>query len=250
MSYRRTNFDSIHPQIEINTRQTDKLRFISSLILKSTYERRIDISFHHLYWRLRQTGKKLFISLLILGFKKDRRTNYVSFDPQSTQYRQIIELRQTDKLFAPHILESTQDKQWKLRFISSFILKSTPDKWTTFNFTHHIVVLDRQTDKLRYILPSNWNLHKTDRRINYVSFHPSYWNPNKTERRTKIHFTPHNRVQRRTDAQTTLHLIPHIGIQVRQKDAQTTIHSTPYIVIYTRQTYGKTTFHFIPHSEI
>ena len=35
LSYRRTNYDSFHPQIEIYTRQTDKLRFISSLILES-----------------------------------------------------------------------------------------------------------------------------------------------------------------------------------------------------------------------
>ena len=96
-----------------------------------------------------------------MEFKKDRRTNYVSFNLQCTQYRRTIEWRQTDKLFfAPYI--GIYARQWKFRFISSFILKSAPDKRTTFNFTPHIVVLDRQADKLRFVSPLYWDQSMTD----------------------------------------------------------------------------------------
>ena len=116
----------------LNRRKTEKLRFISC---------------HPLCWCLRQTDKIRFISLLILGFKKDRLTTYVSFNPQSTQDKRTIELRQKDKLF----------------FTPDIGIDARPtDGQTMFHFTHYVCIYDRRTK--------------------YVSFHSSYLEPSKRDR--------------------------------------------------------------------
>ena len=62
----------------------------------------------------------------------------------------------------------------KLRFI-------TPSTSDYVLFHSHVVVLDRQTDKLRFI--SLILSSKKDK----VTFHPSYWNPRKTDGQTTLH---------------------------------------------------------------
>ena len=176
------------PHIGIYVIQTHKLRFISFLILESTYDRRTDISFHHSYswyWDLSY-----------------RRTNYDPFHPQIEIYT-----RQTDGQTTFHFIPHIGIHVWQTdrHFISSLI----------FMILGSVI----QTDKLRSISPSNWNLHKTDRRTNYVPFHSSYWNPSKTDELIFISsLITSFKANRRT---TTLHFIPLIGIQVRRTDGQT-----------------------------
>ena len=69
---------------------------------------------------------------------------------------------------------------YKLRFISSLILESV---WQTGRHSISPLILGSviQTDTLRFISPSNWNLHKAGRRTNYLPFRSSYWNPSKTD---------------------------------------------------------------------
>ena len=153
----------------------------------------------------RQTDKIHFISLLILGCKETRRTTYVSFNPQSTKDKRTIELRQTDKLFSPPILESPQDKQ---------------------------------TDKLCFISPI-MVAFMTDRRTKYVSFHSSYWDSNKTRRTTSVSFNPQSTQNKRTiELRQTdkLFFNPDIGINAKPTDGHTMFNFTNYVGIYDRRT--------------
>ena len=43
---------------------------------------------------------------------------------------------------------------------------------------------ERQTDKLCFISPTNWNIRRQ-------TFHPSYWTPSMIDGQTTVHFTPH-----------------------------------------------------------
>ena len=84
----------------------------------------------------RRTAKLHFISLLILGFKEDRRTTYVSFNPQSTQDKRTIELRRTNQLFF-------HPRYWNRR---------KTNRLTNYVSFHPLCWhYDRQTDKMRFI---------------------------------------------------------------------------------------------------
>ena len=157
------------PQNGIHVRQTDKLSFISPLILESKTDRRAHyVLFYPLFWDPIKTSTRIncFISLLILGsksdghtdkqlhfiphiwikerrtdflwisslmftFKKDRRTNYVSF--HTSYWNPCMTDGQTFH-FTPHIGISHTHVQTTIRF--TLKLKSTQD---------------RQTNKLRFI---------------------------------------------------------------------------------------------------
>ena len=109
-------------------RQMHKLRFILSLILKSTYERRTDISFHHLYWNRRKTDK----------------LHFISFHPLCWH------LRQTDKiLFISLLILGLTDK----RFISPLIYAIQNNNRIKTNEHYRIKT---------FFHSSYWNLHKTN----------------------------------------------------------------------------------------
>ena len=94
---------------------------------------------------------------------------------------------------SPLIWESTQDKQTdKLYFNSLLKLESTQDRQTgqtTFNFTPHIGMQVRQTEKL-------------GQTMFYLNF-------------------PIGNYARQTDGQSTFHSIPHIGIYVKLTEGLT-----------------------------
>ena len=229
--------------IGIKVRQTGRLRFISPST--SDY-----VLFHpHVVVLDRQTDKLRSISLIhsTVQSKRDRLGS---------------------RFISPFMLESTQHKQRdNLRYISSFILESTPDR-PTFHFTPHIVVLDRQTDKLCFVSLSYWDQSMTDgwtfitshiviyvietderttlrftlmlgsKKDRQTNLFSSLILESTSDRQTKkirfIHFSYLN--PRQTEGQTTFHFIPHIGIQVRQTDGQTQMHFTPQNAIHVRQT--------------
>ena len=166
---------TIHFTLKLkSTRQTDgQIRFISSRISsKSTYERRTDISFHYSYKDLRHTdGQATFYFIPYIG----------------------INVWQTTFHFVPYIgIPSMTDGQ-------------------TFHFTTHIGIYVIQTNKLRFNSPSNWNLHKTDRCTNYVSFYPLYWNPRMKDGQT-FHFTTYIGIDARPTNYISFHFIPYVGI--------------------------------------
>ena len=169
----------------------------------------------------------------------------------------------------------------------------------------HIVVLDRQTNKQRFVSPSYWDQSKKDgwtlftphvgihvRKSNHVSVHFSFWDPIKTDRRTNyvlfhplssgfkadrhtnVNFIRHNRIKvRQTDrlrfilplnldpSKTNGQLFhPSYGDQTKT-DRQISFHPSYWnprktdgqtVSFYAslwrfRQTDGQTTFNFIPH---
>ena len=128
---------------------------------------------------------------------------------------------QTDKicLITFLILDPHLTNRLLLRVISSLILGST---------------LDRQTDKLRFISSSNWNIHITDRRTNFVSFHPSYWTRSKIDGQTTVYFTSYwniHKTNRRIIRFSSL-----LILSFRQTDRQTRFYFTLNIGIFATQT--------------
>ena len=144
-------------------KQIDKLRFISPLNSESTQDRQTDqlcfistligiqvrltdklhvISSHYIWIYIRQTDYTSFHPSYLDQRKKDRRTNYASFHPPIGMYE--------DRHFTPHDSRANY---------GSFLESS--QEWD-------IVVLDRQTDKLRFISPLIL-VSKENRRTNYVT---------------------------------------------------------------------------------
>ena len=132
----------------------------------------------------------------MLVLRPDRRTNYVSFNP--SYWNQSKTDGQTTFDFIPHIgIYKQKDRQTTFHFTPHIEITRQTDGQTTFYSTPHssIGIQVRQTDKLRFISflilesttnrktnyvlfhPTNWNLRKTGRRTNFVSFHTSYWIP-------------------------------------------------------------------------
>ena len=245
------------PQNGIHVRQTDKLSFISPLILESKTDRRAHyVLFYPLFWDPIKTSTRIncFISLLILGSKSDGHTDKQHF-------------------ISSHTFGSKKDGQTSFEFHPSCLRLRKTDGQTTFHFTPLIGIPVWQTDrhfisplilgflihtyKLRFVSPSNWNLHKTDRRTNYVSFHscwdlsetgrqthyilfhPQYWNPSKKDKLSNISSlileSKHGRL---------FHVTPYIGIYMQDR-------LTNYVSFHPHwnpsKTDGQTYFHFAPH---
>ena len=114
----------------------------------------------------RRTAKIRFISFLILGFKEDRRTTYVSFNPQSTQDKRTIELRQTDELFF-------HPRYWNWR------KTNRPTNYVSFHplYWHWWQTYGQNTF---HLTPHIWSRFKRDRQTETFYFTTSYWNPRKT----------------------------------------------------------------------
>ena len=131
---RMTDGQTFHsiPHIGIYAIQTDKLRFISSLILEFTYDRRTDISFHISYWNQRMT------------------------DGQTTSH------------FTTHIVFCHTDGQTTIHFIPHIgIQVRQTDRQTTFHFIPHIVIQVRQTDELSFISPLGFQGEQTQN-LHYI----------------------------------------------------------------------------------
>ena len=101
----------------------------------------------------------------------------------------------------------------------------------TSHFSSHIGIQVRLTDKLRFISSSNWNIRITDRRTNYVSFHPSYSTRSKIDGHTTVYFTSYWNI-RKTNRRFSSLLI----LSFRQTDRQTRFYFTPNIGIFAKQT--------------
>ena len=188
------------PHIWIHVWQTDR-HFISFLIFESMFDRRTDISFHfipHIWIYVWQTDRH-FISFLILESTYDRRTD-ISFH---TSYWNLLHTDghgQTTFYFIPYI--GIHAWQTYRHFISFLILESTYDRRTdnisfhssywnprmtdgqTYHFSTHIGIYVIQTDKLRFMSPSNWNLYKTDRQTDKLRFISSIILESKLDRQT------------------------------------------------------------------
>ena len=167
----------------------------------------------------RQTDKIRFISFLILGFKEDRRTTYVSFNPQSTQDKRTIEFRQTDNLFfTPDIGIDARPTNYVSFYPLCWHLWQT-DGQNTFHFTPHIWSRARETYKFFLFHSSYCNPRKT----NYVAFNPQILiYARQTDNKIK------------TDGQ--FFFTPDIGIDAMPTAGQTMFHFTHYVCIYDRQT--------------
>ena len=121
------------------------------------------------------------------------------FDFTFNSYAEIQVKMHTTFNFTPHI--GIQCRQTdKLRYISSLLLESMYDRRTHFiSFHPHIWASFRRTHCGK-VSPFNWYLRKTDGRKNYVLFHSSYCGFRHTNRQSRFPFTP------------------TVGIQARQMD--------------------------------
>ena len=149
-----------------------------------------------------------------------------------------INVWQTDRhLISPLILYSVIQTD-KLRFISpsNWNLHKT-DGQTTFHFIPHVEIQVRQTDELSFISPLISG-SKANRRTTYIKlFDPSYWNPSKTDIRTNyVSFHHSNWNLRKTNIRTNYVSFHPSYWNLRQTDRQTTFHLTPHIGIKVRQT--------------
>ena len=193
----------VTPHIEIQVRQTDKLRFLSSLILESKIDR--------------QTDKLRFIWLL--------RQTY----GQSTLH------------FIPHIRIHARKTDGQSTFYFSLNVVVLDRQTNYFSLYRHIMIQDRQSDKLSYI--SSFILVSTD----FISFHPSYWDPRKSDRRT--HYTSFHPPIWIYARQTK-----YVSFQASKRKLRKTSRRTKYETFHPsywnlRTTDGQTTFHFIPNIE-
>ena len=198
----QTTFNFI-PHIGIHVRQTDKLRYISSLILESTYDTRTNyVTFHPSYWNSRMTDGRTFHFTTHVGIV--RQTDKLRFiSPSTSDYvlfhsRVVVFDRQTDKLRFISLFFEFEVRQTN-HFISPLILESQQDgtNLATFNPSYwNLRTTDGQTTLISsFILES-----KHDRRTNYVSFHPLFWDPRRTHGQATFDFTPHFDVlERQTD---------------------------------------------------
>ena len=169
-------------------------------------------SFHstpHIGINASQTdGQTTLHFILPFEYMKDRRKSTFHFTNQIGIYA-----RQTGGQATLHFIQQMwiQDKlpsYWNLCKINE----------QTFHFTTSIGIQDRKTDNLRFISPSNLNLRTTDRRTNYVSFHPSNWNSSKTDGQTTIHLILSYWILRNTDG----HIMRYVILQLKSsQDRQT-----------------------------
>ena len=170
----------------------------------------------------RQTDKLRFMSLLILESKLDRRTNYVFFHPS------YWNLSKTDELFysSSLILESTPDKQSTFHF-SPHVVLDRQANYVSLNC--HIIIQDRQTKYVNFILHIGMHIRQTDfiystphigikasqtggQTTSFIS--SCHLNIRKTDGQSTFHFTPQIGIYaRQTDGQSTFHFIHQMWIQ-------------------------------------
>ena len=230
----RTNYVSFHPSNwnSSKTHGQTTIQFIPSYWNLRKTDGHTTFHFTPFVDLDRQTIKARFISSLILGSKQDRRTNYVSFYPWYWDRRQTD--GQTLYNFTPEYgVKWTRQVIYFVCHAARQILQNTEGQ-RKFNFTS-CCRFDKQSDKLIFISTLILG-SKTDRRTNYVIFHPAYWNPRKTDGRLHVisplimgstkdrrtHYAschpPIEFYARQTDGQTSFYVTLHIRIQIRQTD--------------------------------
>ena len=142
---------------------TDKLRFISSLILNIPYwdanmtDRRINPHFPHIvsfFFFFFTNRRRIIGRQTTYHFKprkriKDRRTHYISFHPSYWDLRKTDRLTNNALFYPPIWIYATQTEKTTFHFTPYWNLSKT-DGLTTFHSTLHIGTQEKQTDKRRF----------------------------------------------------------------------------------------------------
>ena len=123
-------------------RQTDKIRFMSLLILESKLDRRTNyVFFHHSCWNLSKT---------------DRRTNYVLF------HSSYCSFRQTDGQSMLHFIPHIRIYARQIKYVSFL------PSWCRFRQTDELLVIIPSYNNPRQLNISYWDANMTDGRTNYI----------------------------------------------------------------------------------